>query len=488
MLGGLFFCSNIPKPWPVLLIFKCFCNTILEEYYDTFQVEVVALRKKTVNKKLELLPAITTVYLVLMLTVFLFWFGPDGYQTISFVKHRLFLILCGGYILVMLVAALESVAVGALKFRSPLAILRASNWTQRLILGYIVLTWLSALFSDYFPQTILGASRNEGALTITIYGICFLLVSVYGRTSKWLLYVLGCSVTVFSVLCLVQIAGFNPLGLYPPGYGYADAGIAYSGAYLGTIGNVDLVSAFLSLVIPIMWVALLRLYGRTKFLLLIPLILALVALVQMNVLAGLVGIFAGGVVMLPVVVPAGERTRLSLAIGCAILIAAFGVTVFVADIGSGLFHELHEFLHGRAEDSFGSGRIHIWKQVLQAIPEHFWLGTGPDTMCFANFEGFSRYDETLNLLLTAEIDIAHNEYLNILYHQGIFAFLAYVSALALLVKKWLIDSAVDQTTAILGSATGCYCIQAFFGLSMSLTAPFFWLTIALFAGERKNKL
>lgn len=439
---------------------------------------------KAKKKHIDLFVRITTVYICLMLTVFLFFCGSSGYQEITAAKFRIVCILCGGYAAVMALAAVESLIVGTVKLRSPVVMWKAANWGQRLVVAYVALTWVSALLSDYFPDTLIGVSRYEGALTITLYGVCFLLVSVFGRTGKWQLWLLGVVTTLFSVLCLVQMAGFNPFGLYPDGLGYGDAYIKYAGAYLGTIGNVDLVAALLCLVIPVIWVALLRLKGKMRFLLFVPLLLSLVVLLKMNVQAGLVGVIAGGIVMLPVVAPVSAKCKKILWGIIAALIVAGVAVLFAFDMGSGFWHELHELLHGRVSDSFGSGRIRIWKQVLQVIPEHLWFGTGPDTMLYAGLEAFSRYDASIGATIVAEIDIAHNEYLNVLFHQGVFAFLAYVGTLVVLAKKWLTESANDPVTAILGGAVWCYCVQAFFGFSMCITAPLFWLALGLLAGRK----
>lgn len=439
------------------------------------------------NTKKNIFELVTTIYIYLMLTVFLFYCGAGGYQEITHAKFHAFCLICGGYILVMAVLALESVVVGTIKLQPPVEALKASSWPQRLVLIYIGLTWISALLSPYFPETVLGVSRYEGALTITIYGICFLLVSIFGKVSKPMLWVLGAAVSLFSILCLVQMAGFNPFGLYPDGVGYADAYIKYSGAYLGTVGNVDLVAALLCLVIPILWVAILRLSGKLRFMLFMPLVAALAVLIQMNVLAGLVGVFVGGIVMIPIVAPISPKYKKIIWIVFAVLAVAGVVGLFAVDVGSGFLHELHELLHGRAEVSFGSGRFKIWSQVLQELPSNFLLGTGPDTMYRAGLEGFTRFDEALDAVLVAEIDVAHNEYLNVLFHQGILAFLAYVGALGLMAVKWFRESSKDAVVAILGGAALCYSIQAFFGFSMCITAPFFWLVLGLLESRSVSK-
>ena len=101
-------------------------------------------------------------------------------------------------------------------------------------------------------------------------------------------------------------------------------------------------------------------------------------------------------------------------------------------------------------------------------------------MLYGGLEAFTRYDEALGGTIVAQIDVAHNEYLNILYHQGIFALAAYLGALAAAAKKWLRDSGRNALVAVLGTMLLCYGIQAFFSFSMVMTAPYFYLTLALF--------
>ena len=442
------------------------------------------LRKS--KTKVNLFTQITTVYIYLMLTVFLFFCGNRGYQGIMAAKFSVFCILCGGYIAVMALAALESLIVGAVKFRSPLTVLKTCGWTRRLVILYLLLTWISALLSRYFPETVLGISRMEGALTITVYGVCFLLVSVYGKVSEGMLWVLGIAALVFSAVCLLQIAGFNPLSLFPEGVGYADRYIAYSGEYLGTTGNADLTAAFFCLVIPIMWVLLVRLREKRRFFLLIPLAASLATVLCMDVMAGLMGVFAGGLLTVPVVAPISKRKKKIL--WCAMIAAGIlaAAAVFFVDFGSGFLHQLHELLHGRADRSFGSGRIQIWSEVIQRIPEQILFGSGPDTMIRAGLQGFSKVKEDLGTVVVAKIDAAHSEYLNILFHQGILALAAYLGVLISLAHKWIRNSGADAVTAALGAAACAYCIQALSGISMFIVAPLFWLILGLL--ERRSSV
>lgn len=119
----------------------------------------------------------------------------------------------------MLLLLMDQLFTGQLAGCTPLALWKRTGWSQRLMAAYLALTWLSALCSPRLPATILGASRYEGALSITLYCLIFLLASAYGEANRPLLAVLGASVTLLCVLCLVQLAGIPPLPAMTPTWG-----------------------------------------------------------------------------------------------------------------------------------------------------------------------------------------------------------------------------------------------------------------------------
>ena len=137
--------------------------------------------------------------------------------------------------------------------------------------------------------------------------------------------------------------------------------------------------------------------------------------------------------------------------------------------------ELSALLHGQLKDHFGSGRIYIWRQVWDLVPERLLFGGGPDTLAARNAGYFQRYDASLGVAVRALIDTAHNEYLNILVNQGLLALTAYLGALFSSAARWLRRSGQHGTAAILGGGVLCYCIQAFFGISSYITTPALWL-------------
>ncbi len=212
---------------------------------------------------------------------------------------------------------------------------------------------------------------------------------------------------------------------------------------------------------------------------LVPLILCLIVILAIKVQAGILGIIVGLILIMPVIlqIKASIRKLLCLAIFLFIILGI--VMIWNYDFGGdGTLFEAHELLHGNWKDEYGTGRIYIWKNILSLIPEKLFLGGGPDTLLNRMTVRFERYDEKLDLTIYALIDAAHNEYLNIIVNQGLFALIFYLLALTSSALKWIKNN-TNANTAIYGSALLCYCIQAFFGISMCITTIFFWLTWGL---------
>lgn len=212
---------------------------------------------------------VTLCFTILLLTIFLFGFGSEGYSQIMQAKFSIYLWLCVIYILTMFGIAVYRLVCKDILWPEPggiLSLCRSVGYIEKFSVLYLLLTWISAIFSPYWPRTVVGVSRYEGALTISLYVISFLLIASFGKPMKIQLWVMGTMLIFFCAICFVQISGGNPLGLYPKGLSYFDAGIKYSGAYLGTIGNVDLVAAFLSLCVPVLLIALFEFPGHYRLL------------------------------------------------------------------------------------------------------------------------------------------------------------------------------------------------------------------------------
>lgn len=430
-------------------------------------------------KQTSLTPKLTALFLCLLFTVFLFLFDENGYLSIAGTKLPIFYLLCGGFVVLSLLLRAEELLLGTQTFSQLVKQTRQRRLVSLFLLLYLLLTVISALCSAHPEVVWFGGSRREGTLTILIYVLCGIFVALSAQPRRWMIYGLGAVLCLFDILCILQLLGGNPFSLYPEGMTYYDAFHKYAGAFLGTIGNIDFVGAFFCIAVPPLLVYLLRGKEALRFLLLLPLLLSVSVVWKMDVSAAVVGLGLGCLLSLPVVLPLSKKLRyflLLVLLGCVLL--GF-LVLYLFDFDSGLLHELHNVLHGNLDDSFGSGRIYIWRNLLPAAKDSLLFGHGPDTVRFADIAPFSNYHEELGREVLAYTDAAHNEYLHILYCQGLPALLAYLAALGTALVHWVRNADRNPVAAMFGTAVLCYAIQAFFGISYFVSAPYFWTAFGL---------
>lgn len=550
--------------------------------------------------KLSLENIITGLFIMLMGSVFLLC--AQGYRTISDGKYHMFIIVCGGYCAIMIFVAFQRFVLGSgglachevlLKDAADPAMEEAAGAaagasaavgghttrgydrigavTRTAAVIYIILTLISAFCSDYFPETIFGPGRHEGTLTIAIYGLTFIFVSRHYRPHLLHAAVFGASVIAFDIISLLQAAGMNPFGLYPDGLSWADRNVKYSGEFIGTIGNADLVSAFLCVAIPLtavvgghlvfgslvegsraVPVSILDEVGEgeiekninkkrvnkklsisTGIICLTAAALSLVLLAVIKVTAGLLAMAFVCLIAAPVaayIFLDSQKRKMIAAYLAALVLAgcAAGAFIYAETSLPGTAGELHEIMHGNIDDSFGTSRIYIYRNILERVPSHLFLGTGPDTIGHMDIEPFQRYDAERGVMVTARIDTAHNEFLNVLACQGIAALCAYV-AFALGVMAAALCGMVNCAAALrgrVGSAAAlrrdvncaavfarpggsagysdaaaaaaastalalsviAYLVQSMFSFSSCTTAPYFWITCAILIATRIMKV
>lgn len=418
---------------------------------------------------------ITNVFIVLTV-IYLAIFTP--YKYLLQTKIISFYTICGGYAAIMLLLSLEGMAVGMVKPRELLTRLRPTTAVQWGMIFYLLFSFVSALLSKY-PSTWIGATRYEGFLTVAIYVASFYFVSKFAKPSKWMMYAFGGAVTLFGVISVIQLAGV-PF-LYDRGMTYYSGGVINAADYMiGTVGNVDFAAALLALIIPIITLYVVKAKEKQRFLLLIPAILALFVLLKIWVLLGLVGTFISAFLAFPYALGLKKRGVTVYFILLTVLALTAILVLYAVPFERGLLFELHSILHGEVKETFGTGRFHVWREVLCRIPDNLFFGTGPDTMIFDDaIKPFTRYDEAEGLIVR-HIDLAHNEFLNVLYHQGIFAFLSYLAAAAGFLVSYFKNAAKNAAALITGAGVIGYAAALMFGMTMPPIGIFFWVCLGLY--------
>ena len=417
-------------------------------------------------------------YAAVLCAVYFPYFGAGGYVNLTQAKRTMFYCLSGGYLALTVLLLGYGLGVGALRLSELRERLRPVRLPAALLLGYLGATAIACVLSPWAARTVMGCTRDEGLITLALYVLCALTLAAFCRPRRWLLWVLGAVALAQSVLVVLQLSGANPLGLYPAGDDFFTTGERFA----GTLGNIDLLGAWFCAAIPILAVGLLRGEGKLRLLLAVPLAAAVYACLRVGVLASFVGVGAGLLVCAPFVLRLSRRgtVRYYICLG-ALGIAAAILCRLLPQAG-----QLHRMLHGEFDPSFGSGRIYIWREVLARCRGRWLFGWGPDTMALADIPPFTRFDPALGVTVTAAIDAAHSEYLNILYHQGVFALGFYLAALGVSLVRAARCARVNDGCAILGAAVLSYAVGALFGISQLCSAPALWLCLGLLTGAQRE--
>lgn len=399
------------------------------------------------------------------LTVVLYLFLPyGGYGRIMEGKFACFLALTLGCLAVLCAVA-------------PMRRTRGSA-LRRCAAAYFGFSAVSAILSPYGAATFLGGPRYDGVLMLALCAALFFALSRFLRADVRIVWLTAGAVTLCGLLALLQLAGANPLGLYPAGLNYYDGDGAYLGFYAGTSGNVDFTAFLLALAVCVLAAAALRL----RLPALAPTIaLMLWVLYRLGVSAAWVGLAFAALWAPALLFPSRRRAMLLLSAVLTLLALAF---VWRYDGGNRTLWEASRLLHGEFDPSFGAERLRIWRDCLPLVRERPLFGGGPGTFWLRGVEPFVWY--LPDRVVPAEVTAAHNEYLNILVDQGAFALLAYLALLGAALARCF-RRAAEPRFAVCGAGLLCYAAMAFFSVSTCVTAPFVWLLLALCAQKRNGE-
>jgi hypothetical protein len=464
---------------------------------------------------------VTDLYISLMLLLFPLFTGFQGYAEITLSKYLFFAVA----------TALWLAALLGLSFRADRP--ARPDGAELIALAFGAWAVVSALCSPWRGQALIGASRYDGLVTTLLYVGIFLGVGRFGRWRRRYVYLLCASTLLCFAVALLQIGGSGIL--FPDDYTYYDAGLRFTGKFLGTIGNTNLLAAFLALAVPLFLSA--DAFGYPY-----PWFLRLGAFAGGFMLSftessgGLVALLAGAAVDMPLLAARGVLPGALFACAPACLglsagamaagnmVPAMGFALFAlaaAGLGrlfackvprarhvpllaallvclallallavwfwpgtQGTAYELSRILHGEIQDEFGSSRLRIWREALSLVSERPILGGGPGTLALRLDIQFSRYFPELGQTLTTVADNAHNVYLGLLVNLGLPGLLSYLALMAVSAVKALRSGTAHG--AMLLCVLLCAWAESFFGLGLPLTAPLLWILWAL-AGTQENE-
>lgn len=431
---------------------------------------------------IRVLNIVASIYLVLMCSFYFLFPGFHGYVDITEDKWRLFCALSTFFIGITVILIIQSAIIGSFSVCDIRRSFRRITVVDMLVLGYLAISAVSVMCSDHIPVAFFGGPRRNGYVSILLYCLVFLIISKLGTLNKSLPIVIGTSLTLNNILCLLQFAGTNPFAMYPDGLNYYDANILYGSQFLGTLGNNDLQSAAISLFVPMFICILFLSQNKNKYYLIIPVITSIAIIIKAEVTAGIIALILT-LLFVPIMIIKNneEKRRYVILLIAFILILTILLFCFGKN-SAGTVYEISMLMHGNIDESYGSSRIYIWKTMLGLVKNNVMLGIGPDTIELNTDAVYTWFNYELNSSIDNIIDNAHNEYLEILVGQGCIALLIYLVILTIEFIRW-ISHRNDILSCALGLGIMGYCIQAFFGINSPITTPYLWIALGLLDGR-----
>ena len=350
-----------------------------------------------------------------------------------------------------------------------------------LLLLAILLGGISKRFGDNLKLQINGFSgRNEGLLHICYY-ISLLILSSHIEKDKY-------KKVLISSILLTGIIQFA--------YGFIQVTNSYKFLNLvnssfdsakGSISNPNFYGTYM--ILCLLFVVGLFVDDKRKtrqFIYYLLIIIFVIGLLLSNALSSILGYI---LVLTALVIYLIIKKKL---VKSGLLILAFIIPLFIytkLDLTYAVKdllqtkEEIVEISQGNLDDNFGTDRMYLWKHTIKIVPKYFWHGVGIDNFAYA-FDG-----KALPVTYTDKTvyDKAHNEYLQILVTQGIFALLCWLAIYLLIVNEGLIYFFKENKTYLLLPVIG-YLIQAFFNISVIEVAPIFYVALGLCINRKNAKL
>lgn len=481
---------------------------------------------------------ITDIYISVMLFIFPLFTGFSGYANITFSKYLFFVIIS----LIWLVSLL---------FFSPLCKsslrLKASFWIP--CSAFILACIISAFFSEYFRESIIGAGRYNGLVTQLLCAAVFLGIAASAKLKPLHIRLCGVSASVCCVIAVFQLFNINIFGLFPNNYSYYDAHIKYTGEFLGTMGNVDILSAYLCMCIPVFFSVLMQTRSRFDIPFVIPLFLSVFTLTAASTAAGFVALGGWALIFIPGMCRTLARFSRALILSAVILLAAALALSFNGSINDGSFFftfTISGYVAALVGLAFVCTAVALiikkWLRSCDASPRALIYLGAATTVCLAlifvwgytgtqgtlyefsqilhgNFDdsfGSSRILIWRTVLKTVSekpfighgpdtlpliIDIGFSRYvpqtgetLSTFVDNAHNIYLGYLAdigivglaAFLLTVFSTLMSAHHLECAALLPGAVTSYLIHGFFGLGLSLVSPIFWLFLGLCAANNNH--
>lgn len=209
------------------------------------------------EKEKTILEKIADIYIFIMILLFPLIVDKTGFFHILECKWRAYASIAGTYFLLNIFIILYfMIFKKANIFRS-----NELSIIQWLAIAFLGVNILSCFTSPFFGKynLFIGVGRGEGLIMMSFYTLSFLFVSLFAKFKRKYISYFTISSIFVSLIAILQYIGFNPFNMFQDGIG------THNVSFMGTIGNVDFVSALYCIFLPISFSAFIFLEDNEKW-------------------------------------------------------------------------------------------------------------------------------------------------------------------------------------------------------------------------------
>lgn len=350
----------------------------------------------------------------------------------------------------------------------------AMDFTEKLLIIYIMLIMISTIFSIDISRSIWGIPRREeGLFAIIVYAFIFIAAKRNFQFSEKHVMLVLLTVVIIALYGIIQYFGYD---IIPRDSIRMD----WKKKAFSTMGNPNFLGTYLTLIIPISTFS----YIYSKRLL----YLFASGIIYLSLLCTLTrGAWLGSLVSIIVLVLYIFKYKYSIKHLVIIMLLFCGITMFfnIYTNGSiiGRFLTIPKAIGTVLSQSdnyarAGANRIFIWERVGKLILKKPILGFGLETLDIAFTEAYR--NEIIKFYGKIHItDKTHNEYLHIAVSTGIPSLILYLTFVCSIVHKAIRNVKNNPLIIPLLCSVIGYLVQAFFNISVVSVAYIYWIFLGI---------
>lgn len=269
---------------------------------------------ETKNEKI-ILAKITEIYIIVMVMIFPLLVDSTGFFRILEAKYSYFLIINTIYI-----SALFMIITYYCLFKKTNIFKDIKlHKIQLAVIVFLIVNIISTFISPFFKKCnlFIGVGRAEGLISITLYCLSFLNITMFGEFKERYNIYFSMSSIMVSFIAILQYIGFNPFNMYQNGIG------THNVSFIGTIGNIAFVSAFYCIYLTISMTSFVFIENDKiykKIIHLLSIYMGFFIFEVLDVLGGTVAFCGILVLTIPFVITNSKRLSRVLVVGAMILL------------------------------------------------------------------------------------------------------------------------------------------------------------------------